>query len=132
MDHLRTFTSWTIPECSSSRPFQISYILNRSRIFILDHSRILTFWIISELLCWGTFQNFYILDHFVTEDQELAHGYKSHQGGLRGYSFRDRLDAEGISHSEIIHIEFINVRDGGAFSDNLTWLSVLLARECKG
>ena len=62
----------------------------------------------------------------VTEDQELAHDYKSHQGGLRDSSFRDRLEAEGISHSQIIHIEFIDVRDGGAFADNLTWLSVLI------
>ena len=66
----------------------------------------------------------------VTEDQELAHGYKSHQGGLRDPSFRDQPEAEGISHNQIIHIEYINVRDGGAFAESLTWLSVLLAREC--
>ena len=30
----------------------------------------------------------------------------------------------------MFHIEYIDVLDGGAFADNLTWLSVLLAREC--
>ena len=30
----------------------------------------------------------------------------------------------------MIHIEYIDVRDGRAFADNLTWLSNLLARQC--
>ena len=30
----------------------------------------------------------------------------------------------------MIHIEYIDVRDGGAYADNLTWLSSLIAREC--
>ena len=44
---------------------------------------------------------------YVTEDQELAAGHKSHTGGPRDSSFRDRLEAEGISHNQKIHIEFI-------------------------
>ena len=67
---------------------------------------------------------------FMTEDQELANGTKSHRGGLCDPSFRDRVEEEGITHSQIIHIEFIDVRDGGAFADNTTWLSALLTREC--
>ena len=66
---------------------------------------------------------------YVTEDRELAAGHKSHTGGPHDSSFQDRLEAEGIAHNQIIHIEYIDVRDGGAFADNLTWLSVLLARE---
>ena len=42
----------------------------------------------------------------------------------------DRLSKGGIPHSQVIHIEFIDVRDGGAYADNLTWLSNLIAREC--
>ena len=60
---------------------------------------------------------------FVTEDQELSHGCKSHMGGLRDSSFRDRLEEEGITQSQMT---YINVRDGGAFADNLTWLSNLM------
>ena len=67
---------------------------------------------------------------FVTEEQELANGCKSHLGSLRNTSFRDLLENEGISHSQMIHIEYIDVRDGGAYADNLTWLSNLIAREC--
>ena len=39
-------------------------------------------------------------------------------------------EEEGITQSQMIHIECINVRDGGAFADNLTWHSNLMAREC--
>ena len=67
---------------------------------------------------------------FVTEDQELAHGCKSHLGSQRDTSFQDRLEKGGIPHSKVIHIEFINVHDGGAYADNRTWLSNLIAREC--
>ena len=67
---------------------------------------------------------------YVTEDQELAHSYKSHQGGHCDASFRDPLEAKGILQSQIIHIKYLDVRDGGAMADNLIWLSVLLAREC--
>ena len=67
---------------------------------------------------------------FVTEDQELAHVYKSYAGGLCDTSFPDLLENEGITHSQMIHIEYINVRDGGAFADNQTLLSNLIAREC--
>ena len=60
---------------------------------------------------------------FVTEDQELAHGYKSHQGGHSDSTFQDRLKAEGISHSQIIHIKYIDVWVGVAYADNLTCLT---------
>ena len=33
-------------------------------------------------------------------------------------------------HSNIFHIVFVDVRDGGAFADNQTWLSALLTSEC--
>ena len=41
-----------------------------------------------------------------------------------------RLEEEGIMQSQTIHIKFINVRDGRAFADNLTWLINLMASEC--
>ena len=66
---------------------------------------------------------------FVTEDQELASGHKSHRGGPHDSSFRDQLEAEGIKAHQIIHIEFILVNDGGAFANNAAWLAALLARE---
>ena len=67
---------------------------------------------------------------FVTEDQELKDSCKLYMGDLCDSSFRDRLEEEGITQSQTIHIKFINVRDGGVFADNLTWLSNLTAREC--
>ena len=30
----------------------------------------------------------------------------------------------------MIHIEFVDVRDGGVYADNLTWLTALIEREC--
>ena len=48
---------------------------------------------------------------FVTEDQELASGHKSHRGGPHDSSFRDQLEAAGIKAHQIIHIEFILVND---------------------
>ena len=61
---------------------------------------------------------------FVTEDSE---GSKSHSGEPRDPSFKDRLLKAGIAASETVHIEFVDVRDGGAFADNMTWL---ISREC--
>ena len=66
----------------------------------------------------------------MTEDQELASGHKSHRGGPHDSSFWDQLEAAGIKAHKIIHIEFILVKDGGAFANNTAWLSALLAREC--
>ena len=66
---------------------------------------------------------------FVTEDQELASGHKSHRGGPQDSSFWDQLEAAGIKAHKIIHIEFILVNDGGAFANNAAWLAALLARE---
>ena len=51
-------------------------------------------------------------------------------GGKRDHSFRNLLDDGGIAQSKMIHIEFINVRDGGAFANNLTWLVNLMNVEC--
>ena len=67
---------------------------------------------------------------FVTEDRELAKGTKSHLGGQRDKTFRDHLAKRGISQSQTVHIEFVDVRDGGAYADNVTWLTALIAREC--
>ena len=64
---------------------------------------------------------------YVTEDQELVNGHKYHTGGACDSSFRDRLEAEGIAHHHIIHIKYIDVRDGSSFADNLKWLTALLA-----
>ena len=60
------------------------------------------------------------MPHYVTEDQELTNGCKSHLGGQQDTSFRDLLSKGGIPHSQVIHIEYIDVRDGGAYADNLT------------
>ena len=67
---------------------------------------------------------------YVTENPELANGARSHSGAQEDPSFRDLLIANGISPSQTVHIEFIDVRDGGAFADNLTWLTALIDREC--
>ena len=67
----------------------------------------------------------------VTEDQELANGTKSHLGSWDDKSFRNVLVREGIDHSDIIHIVFVDVRDGGAYANNQFWLSALLNSECK-
>ena len=67
---------------------------------------------------------------FVTEDWELAKGSKSHLGELQDPSFRDRLLKAGITASETVHIELVDVRDWGAFADNMTWLATLISREC--
>ena len=50
---------------------------------------------------------------FVTEDWKLAKGSKSHSGGTRDPSFRDRLLKAGIAATKTVHIEFVGVRDGG-------------------
>ena len=50
---------------------------------------------------------------FVTEDRELAKGTRSHTGLPREKTFRDILQKNGISPTENIHIEFVDVRDGG-------------------
>ena len=54
---------------------------------------------------------------YVTENPELANGARSHSGAPDDPSFRDLLIANDISPSQTVHIEFINVRDGGAFAD---------------
>ena len=58
------------------------------------------------------------------------HGTKSHMGGEQDDSFRNLLDKGGIAQSQMIHIEFVNVRDGGAFANNPTWLVNLINVEC--
>ena len=50
---------------------------------------------------------------FVTENHELANGSRSHLGDLQNPSFRDLLLKAGITASETVHIEFIDIRDGG-------------------
>ena len=67
---------------------------------------------------------------FVTEDPDLEKGTKSHSRDQRDTSFRDRLIKGGIATSQTVHIEFVDVRDRGAFADNLTWITAMIAREC--
>ena len=67
---------------------------------------------------------------FVTENQELANGARSHSGALEDPSFKKLLLTAGITPSQMIHIEFVDVRDGGVYADNLTWLTTLIEREC--
>ena len=50
---------------------------------------------------------------YVIEDWELAKGSKSHSGESQDPSFRDRLLRVRITASETVHIEFVDVRDGG-------------------
>ena len=45
---------------------------------------------------------------FVTEDQELASGHKSHRGGPHDSSFRDRLEAAGIKVSKTYKAETLS------------------------
>jgi hypothetical protein len=66
---------------------------------------------------------------FVTENSELFNGARSHSGALEDPSFRELLKTKGICPSQTVHIEFIDVRDGGAFGENLTWLTALIDRE---
>ena len=67
---------------------------------------------------------------FVTENGELANGARSHSGALEDPSFKNLLLKAGITPCQIIHIEFVDVRDGGVYADNLTWLTALIEREC--
>ena len=67
---------------------------------------------------------------FVTENPELANGARSHSGALENPSFKNLLIAAGITPSQTVHIEFVDVRDGGVYADNLTWLTALIEREC--
>ena len=67
---------------------------------------------------------------FVTKDPELAKGTKSHMADQRDTSFRDRLLKGGVPTSQTVHIEFVDMRDGGAFADNLTRITAMIAREC--
>ena len=66
----------------------------------------------------------------VTEDPELAKGTKSQTGDQRDTSFCHRLLKGGIPTSQTVHIEFVDMRDRGAFADNLTWITAMIAREC--
>ena len=54
---------------------------------------------------------------FVTEDPELTKGMKSHTGDQQDTSFRDCLLKGGIPTSQTVHIEFVDMLDGGAFAD---------------
>ena len=67
---------------------------------------------------------------FVTEDPELAKGTKSHSGEPRDICFKDRLLKGGIAACQTVHIEFVDVRDGGAFANNMTWIAAMISREC--
>ena len=60
----------------------------------------------------------------------LAKGTKSNTGGQRDTTFRDCLIKGGIPQSQTAHIEFVDMRDGGAYADNVTWLTAMIARKC--
>jgi len=66
---------------------------------------------------------------FISENQELINGARSHSGAPEDPSFRELLKSKGICPSQTVHIEFVDVRDGGVFADNLTWLTALIERE---
>ena len=66
---------------------------------------------------------------FVSENRELTKGARSHSGAHKDPSFRELLKSKGICPSQMVHIEFVDVRDGGIFADNLTWLTALIERE---
>ena len=51
--------------------------------------------------------------YFVTENHELANGARSHSGAPEDPSFKDLLLKAGITASQTVHIEFIDVRDRG-------------------
>ena len=57
---------------------------------------------------------------FMTEDRELAKGTKSQMGRPRDTKFRNHLQKRGIPQNQTVHIEFLDVQDGGAYTDNLT------------
>jgi len=66
---------------------------------------------------------------FVSENRELTKGARSHSGAHKDPSFRELLKSNGICASQMVHIEFVDLRDGGIFADNLTWLTALIERE---
>ena len=66
---------------------------------------------------------------FISENRELINGARSHSGAHKDPSFRELLKSKGICPSQMVHIEFVDVRDGGVFADNLTWLTALIERE---
>ena len=50
---------------------------------------------------------------YVTKDPEVAKGSKFHSGEPRDASFKDRLLKAGITASQTVHIEFVDIHDGG-------------------
>jgi hypothetical protein len=64
-----------------------------------------------------------------TEDSEFLKGTKKHNALPKDKTFRELLQKNGIVPTENIHIEFVDVRDGGAFGENKTWLNALITRE---
>ena len=65
----------------------------------------------------------------VTEDSELLKGTRTHTALPGAKTFSELLQKNGIVPTENVHIEFVDVRDGGAFADNETWLNALITRE---
>jgi hypothetical protein len=67
---------------------------------------------------------------FATKNGELFVGARSHPGALENPSFKNMLIEAGIKPCQIVNIEFVDLRDGGVFADNLTWLTALKEKEC--
>ena len=67
---------------------------------------------------------------FVTENGELFIGATSLMGALKNPSFKNLLLKESILPCQVVNIEFVDIRDGGVFANNLTWLTALIEREC--
>ena len=64
-----------------------------------------------------------------TKDSEFLKGTKKHNALPKDKTFRELLQKNGIVPTENIHIKFVDVRDGGAFGENKTWLNALITRE---
>ena len=63
---------------------------------------------------------------FVAENHKMANGAISYLGAPEDPSFRNLLLKAGITSSQMLHIEFIDVRDRGVYTDNLTWLTAMI------
>ena len=67
---------------------------------------------------------------FATENGELFVGARSHLGALKNPSFKNMLIEAGIKPCQVVNIEFVDLRDGGVFADNLTWLQLHMHCTC--
>ena len=67
---------------------------------------------------------------FITENGELFKGATSLMGALQNPTFKQMLLDNDIMPCQVVNIEFVDIRDGGIFANNLVWLTALIEKGC--